>query len=147
MVAFLGSDIEWVVLFALFGEAAVLAALLVGYVLARRHMGKRHHSLMLGAFVVDEAVFKPLMTFRALDVWGGFPWPGTAVVAHLVANSAAVTLAVAAIALGFRHRIERDGRMLMPPQGRLHRWLGRAFLAAWTVTFVIGVSIFVEAYY
>lgn len=107
MVGFLGANIEALVLFLLLSEAAMLSAFLVGAGLARRRMGSRHHYIMLAAFLVDEAVFKPLMTARGFDIWGGFPWPGTGIAVHMAA-----------------------GNMLMLPKGRTHRWLGRAFVVA-----------------
>ena len=131
----------------LVGEIAVFAAFTVGYVLARLRRGTYHHYLMFGAFAADLLVFKPLMFSRAYGgAWGGPPWEGTGILLHLVLDTVTFVVGVAAIYLGFRHRLRKDGRMFMPPKGKMHRWLGRAFVVLWALTLLGGLRIFLDTY-
>lgn len=128
------------------GEAALLTVFVVAWALARLHKGSHHHYVMLSAFLVDAVVFKPLMLSRALSVYGSYPWPGTSIAFHFYLDIVVLVLGVSNIVLGFKFRTRKGGRMFMPPKGKVHRWLGYAFIAFWIFTFIAGVRIFAWAH-
>lgn len=147
MVELLGVVMPDIVAFFLIGELAVFAVIVAAFVLARLHRGRHHHYVMLAAFLVDMVVFKPLMTARAFSgVWGEYPWSGTSILPHMVLDSLALVAGLGAIFLGFRYRVKKDANMFMPPEGKMHRWLGRAFIVLWTITLLGGLRIFMDAY-
>jgi uncharacterized membrane protein YozB (DUF420 family) len=146
-VDLLGATVEPIVAFFMIGEISILVALVVAFLLARLHKGRAHHYLMLAVFGADLLVFKPLMYMRASSAWGSFPWEGTRIAIHLALSVVAAILGVVVVVLGFRYRIKRDSKMLMPPKGRMHRILGRLFIASWGLAYLMGVVIYLQAYY
>jgi uncharacterized membrane protein YozB (DUF420 family) len=128
------------------GETALLAVFIGAWVLARLHKGKHHHYIMLGAFVADMLIFKPLMITRALDVYGPYPWPGTSISLHFWLDAGVVVLGVASFATAFKFRIKKKDKMFLPPKGRIHRYVGYVFIALWVVTFVVGIRLFAWAH-
>ena len=141
-----GATVEPIVALFLLGELGVLVGLVVAFFLGRFHKGRAHHYLMLVAFLADLLVFKPLMYSRAVSVWGPFPWEGTRIAPHLVLSALAGAAGAVAIILGFKYRIKKGPKMLMPPKGRLHRRLGWVFLVVWSAALIVGILIFVETY-
>lgn len=142
-----GTDIAPAVAFMLIGEMAVFAVFVCAWALARLRKGRYHHYLMLTAFLTDELVFKPLMTLRALDVYGPYPWPGTSIAPHLWLDIGVTALGVASIVAAFKFRVKKEKKMFMPPKGRIHRLLGYLFILLWAATLVSGVRIFAGFYF
>ena len=142
-----GATVAPIVAFFLFGELAILAALVVAFVLARMHKGSVHHYMMLTAFLADLLVFKPLMFSRASSVWGSYPWDGTRIAPHLLISVVAAVLGASSVVLGFKYRIKKGPKMFLPPKGKLHRVAGALFLVLWSATLVIGLIIFLETYF
>jgi uncharacterized membrane protein YozB (DUF420 family) len=145
-VGLLGAQVPSVVALMFIGEAAMLAVFIVAWLLGRLHKGKYHHYVMLAAFATDMLVFKPLMTTRALEVFGPFPWPGTSISLHLYLDLAVTVLGFVSIYYGFKFRIKKGGKMFLPPKGRMHKWAGYLFIAFWIATFVLGIRIFAWAH-
>ena len=146
MLELLGAELAPVVAFMLIGEIAVFAVFVCAWVLARLHKGRYHHYVMLAAFLTDELVFKPLMTLRALEVYGPYPWPGTNIAPHLWLDIGVTALGVATVVAAFRFRVKKKGNMFMPPKGRIHRLLGYLFISLWAATLVLGIRIFAGFY-
>ena len=142
-----GATVAPVVAFFLFGELAILVALVVAFFLARRHKGTAHHYLMLVAFLTDVVVFKPLMLQRASEAWGSFPWEGTRIAPHLIVSLVAGVVGASAIFLGFKHRLKKGAKMFLPPKGRLHKRIGLLFIVVWAIALVVGLLIFVDTYF
>ena len=142
-----GAQLPVAAVFFLFGQGLLLSALVVAYILARKHKGREHHYLMISIFLVDQLVFKPLMISRALSIWGPYPWSGTQLVYHMYLDIAVAILGVANIYLGFRYRIKKDRRMYMPAKGKIHRYVGVFFIIAWIVTYASGALVMYQAYY
>ena len=142
-----GATVAPIVAFFLFGELAILAALLLAFVLARRHRGSTHHYLTLAAFAADVFVFKPLMLSRASSAWGNFPWEGTRILPHLAISVSAALLGAFAILLGFKHRVKKGPRMFLPPKGRLHKRVGLLFIVVYAIALAVGLVIFFETYF
>ena len=128
------------------GESVLLAAFIFAWALARRHKGKHHHYVMLGAFLLDILAFKPLMIARAFDVYGPYPWSGTGISSHFFLDIAVVVFGVSSVVLGFKFRVKKAGKMFLPPKGRSHKWLGYLFIALWVATFALGIRVFVWAH-
>jgi len=141
-----GAEVAPIIVFMFLGEMALIAAFATAWVLARRHKGKYHHFVMLSSFAIDLLVFKPLMITRALNVYGHYPWHGTNIAVHFWLDVVVAVLGVSTIIMAFRHRIKKNGKMFMPPKGKIHRLLGYAFLAFWAITFIVGVRLFVWAH-
>jgi uncharacterized membrane protein YozB (DUF420 family) len=139
-------DLPVVVVLMLFGETALLAAYISAWVAARTHRGRKHHYIMLSAFALDLLVFKPLMLARASSIYGSYPWPGSNIVYHFYLDIAVVVLGILNIYFGFRFRVKKDGKMFMPPRGRVHRITGSAFLVVWVITFLLGIELFAWAH-
>ena len=131
----------------LIGEIVVAALFIVAVLFAARHKGTHHHYLILSGFLLDELVMKPLMYQRlSSGVLGSYPYDGTAGLAHIVLSAVVTALGLVTIYLGFRHRVEKDRRMFMPPKGRIHKFAGASYLAAWAITMLLGIRIFATFY-
>jgi hypothetical protein len=101
---------------------------------------------MWGAFLTDMLVFKPLMTVRALDVYGPYPWPGTGILFHFLLDAGVVVVGISSILTAHKFRVKKNGKMFLPRKGRVHRYLGYLFIVLWAATFIGGVRIFAWAY-
>jgi len=148
MIEFFGAIMSEGTAVVLIGEAAVAAVIVVAFVLARLHKGKYHHWLMLTAFASDFLVFKMIMAVKLVDGnYGTFPWDiHWAILPHVLAAVATTVFAIGAILLAFKHYTKKDGKMLLPPKGRKHRWLGRLFIISWWASTVLGYVIFFKFY-
>ena len=126
------------------GEMIIAILLIVAFAFARKHKGVHHHYIMLSAFLLDELIFKPLMTMRAIDGSNGnFPWEGTAILPHLILSIAMTILGIVTIFLGFKRVVKKDRKMFMPPKGKIHRIVGRTFILTWIASYMIGLWVFV----
>jgi hypothetical protein len=145
-VGLFGAQVPSAVALMFIGETALLAVFLVAWMLGRLHKGMYHHYVMLAAFATDMLVFKPLMITRALDVYGPYPWSGTSISFHLYLDLAVMVLGLLSFYYGFKFRIKKNGKMFLPPKGRMHKWVGYLFIAFWVATFVLGIWIFAWAH-
>lgn len=128
-------------------EFAVAVLLALALFMAATHKGTYHHWIMLSAFLVDELIAKPIMVQRfTLGVFGDFPYSGTTGLAHISLSIITTVSGIMTIYLGFRYRIKKDGRMFMPPKGRVHKIVGAVFFASWYLAFLLGVGIFLMFY-
>ena len=139
----LGANIPPLVYVLMIGETVLACVFAATLLWARKHHGRRHHCVTLAAFLVDVLLFKPLMISRAADGSNAyFPWPGSNILIHLTAAGAVTVLGIIVIVIGLRKVIRKEKKMLMPPKGKRHKTLGYVFLAAWYLTYAIGVVIF-----
>lgn len=129
----------------LIGETAVAAVLIISWVLARKHKGSLHHCLMLGAFLADLLIFKPLMIVRAADgSVGYFPWDGSSILIHLAISALVAVIGIYAIIIGLKNVVRKEKKMFLPPKGKMHRVVGGIFMVAWFATYAIGLWLFVR---
>jgi uncharacterized membrane protein YozB (DUF420 family) len=143
-----GANVPLLVDVNLLGESILAILLVVALLLAALHKGHIHHYLMLAAFALDLVVFKPIMFSLALNGSNGlFPWEGSQILLHLIVSTIVAVLGLVAIYLGFRKVVRKDGKMLMPRTGRVHRIAGAAFIGLWLATYFIGLYIFVNVWY
>jgi uncharacterized membrane protein YozB (DUF420 family) len=143
-----GANVPFLVNLNLLGETILALLLVVALFMAAVHKGHVHHYLMLVIFALDLLVFKPIMFSLALDGSNGlFPWEGSSILPHLIISSIVAALGFFAIYLGFRKVVKKAGRMFMPRQGRVHRIVGAFFITLWLITYVVGLLIFVRAWY
>ena len=147
MIDLLGVKVPSVVALALIGEIVVLAALVTAVLMAHAHRGRDHHYLILVAFLFDLLVLKPIMLSRiAGNIYGAYPWDGTLILPHVFMEPISTVSGAVTIFLGFKHRTKKDGKMFMPPKGRMHRIVGLVFIVSWTLTFILGMMIFNQVY-
>lgn len=132
----------------LFLELALGLLFLAAFVLAARHRGLYHHWLMLGAFLGDELIAKPLMLQRLnLGVLGHFPYDGTFGLPHLALSIAGTVLGVVTIVWGFKFKVRKEEKMFMPPaRKRVHMFVGLSYLGAWALSLLFGLMIFLRFY-
>jgi uncharacterized membrane protein YozB (DUF420 family) len=127
----------------LIGEAIVVALLIIAFLMARKHRGRDHHLIMLGAFLLDELLLKPIMIARAFDGTNGtFPWSGTAILPHLALSVVMTVLGMIVILFGFKYSVRKGKNMFLPPKGKLHKIIGYAFIASWLASYLVGLWIF-----
>jgi len=127
----------------LIGETVLAALFVVALLMARKHRGREHHLILLGVFLVDELLLKPIMISRALDgTNGSFPWNGTAVLPHLALAIAMTLLGIVTIFIGFKRSVRKGKKMFLPPKGKMHKLIGYAFVASWFASYVVGLWIF-----
>lgn len=127
----------------LIGETIVAVLLVIAFLIARKHQGRNHHLIMLGAFLLDELILKPIMIIRALDgTSGAFPWNGSAILPHLAIAIVMTVLGIATIFIGFQRSVRKGKKMFLPPKGRIHRLIGYAFIASWFASYLVGLWIF-----
>ncbi len=127
----------------LIGETVVVALLVIAFFMARKHRGRDHHFTMLGAFLLDELLLKPIMIVRAFDgTSGAFPWNGSAILPHLAIAIVMTVLGIATILIGLRHSVRKGKKMFLPPKGKMHKIIGYAFIASWLASYLVGLWIF-----
>jgi uncharacterized membrane protein YozB (DUF420 family) len=125
------------------GETVVAVLLVIAFLIARKHQGRNHHLIMLGAFLLDELILKPIMIIRAFDgTSGAFPWNGSAILPHLAIAVVMTMLGIATILLGFRHYVQKGKKMFLPPKGKMHKIIGYAFMVSWLASYLVGLWIF-----
>src|SRR4030042_5351250 len=128
-------------------EIAVAVLLALALFMAATHRGPSHHWIMLAAFLVDDLIAKPIMVQRlTLGVFGDFPYSSTSGLVHISLSIITTVSGIIAIYLGFRYRVKKDGKMFMPPRGRIHKIFGAVFYASWYLAFLLGMRVFLMFY-
>lgn len=129
------------------GEIVIAGLFLSAVLMAALHRGWYHHYIVLSGFLLDELAMKPLMYSRlSLGVFGSFPYPGPSAIPHLVLAVITTVLGVLAIYLAFKHRSKKDHKMFLPPKGKIHKYMGTAYMLAWLATLIVGLRIFASFY-
>ncbi len=146
-VDLLGTILPSQVAIVMIGEMIIAGLFVTAVLMAALHKGWYHHYLVLSGFLLDELVMKPLMYGRlSLGVFGSFPYSGTSAIPHLVLAVITTVLGVLAIYLAFKHRSKKDHKMFLPPKGKIHKYMGAAYLLAWLATLIVGLRIFASFY-
>lgn len=144
-VTLFGIKIPYLALEVLIGEALVGIAILTALIMAHTHRGRYHHWIILAAFLGDLLVVKPIMINRiSQGVFGSFPYGHTLGLPHMVLAIGTAALGIGAIVLGFHYRVKsvKSKKMYMTARGRIHRFVGAAFVAVWVITLIYGLRIF-----
>ena len=143
----LGTILPSQVAIVMIGEMIIAGLFVTAVLMAALHKGWYHHCLVLGGFLLDELVMKPLMYQRlSLGVFGSFPYSGTTAIPHLTLAVITTVLGVLAIYLAFKYRSKKDHKMFLPPKGKTHKYMGAAYLMAWLATLIVGLRIFTSFY-
>jgi uncharacterized membrane protein YozB (DUF420 family) len=148
-VTLFGVKMTYLALSVLVGETVVGIVIATAIVMAHIHKGRNHHWMILGAFLGDLLVVKPLMIYRvSQNAFGSFPYTHTSGLPHI--GLAVITAALGAVNiwLGFRYRI-RSGKtknFYLNAKGRKHRRVGALFVTLWTATMIYGMWIFYTMY-
>jgi hypothetical protein len=144
-VTLFGIKMTYLAFEVLIGEALVGVTILTALIMAHTHRGRYHHWLILGAFLGDLLVVKPIMIMRiSQGVFGPFPFSHTLGLPHMALAIGTASLGVAAILLGFHYRVKsvKSKKMYMTAGGRIHGFVGAAFVAVWVITLIYGLRIF-----
>jgi len=145
----LGARTTLLALTVIVGEAIIGVSIAAAVLMAHFHKGRNHHWLIIGAFLGDLLVVKPLMIYRVSQgFFGDFPYPHTSGLEHIALAVSTACLGGANIWLGYRYRVRssKSKNFYLGPKGRRHRLIGAAFVILWSATLVYGVWIFYTSY-
>ncbi len=149
MIDILGARTTLLALAVVIGEAIIGLTIAIAVIMAHTHKGRNHHWLILGAFLGDLLVVKPLMIYRVSQgFFGDFPYPHTPGLQHISLAVGTASLGAVNVWLGYRYRVRsnKSKNYYLGPKGRRHRWVGYAFVVLWSATLIYGLWVFYTSY-
>lgn len=136
-------------------EAVIMAIFIVGILHSRRHLADRHYKLMTIGFSGNLLFVLSYMAKSILEGGTKFPGPPEVyrslylpiVMVHGFASIVAFLLAGYTVYFGYTQTIQKRKRVFKERKSYLrHRKLGYGTLAAWSISFITGIAVYLFLY-
>ncbi|MFQ6089437.1 MAG: DUF420 domain-containing protein [Candidatus Methanofastidiosia archaeon] len=135
-------------------EVLLVITFLIGYRYAKRHMGSKHHRVMLIVFLIDLSFFSTYMIKSLIEGRTEFTGPEMiyklvylpVVIIHSIVSVATLVLGVYMLFNGFRSSKDVNGRKVLVRNPKKHRRLGLITLIIFGVSAFSGFLVYILLY-